>query len=117
MPIASLLNIDATITSVGSTTVDGEGNPVETTVTAAVKCHLQQISAEEVNIGDRSAPAIMAESAWRIFLPAGTALDPNDRITIDAADYEVRGAPWLVRNARSGVVDHIEANLIQVVRA
>ena len=47
-------------------------------------------------------------ASWRVFLPAGTALDGIDAIEVDDLVIEVRGEPWRVFNPRTGQESHVE---------
>lgn len=83
--------------------VRGLGDPVP------VKGLLQQLSSVEY-LTDRDTTV----TQWTVFLPAGTAVDPQSRVEYLGQMFEVTGAPEQVWNPRLARVTHIEAKLTEV---
>lgn len=117
-----LFTLTATITHVESDPDDPDeyGNPgtIETEITAA--CELQQVTRLEGSVDSGR----QAED-WVVFVdPMGedeggylieVELEGSDRVEIDGRTYELIGPPWPVRNPRTGVVTHIEAQARRVI--
>jgi hypothetical protein len=80
---------------------DDYGDEIREEVATATVCELQQTSSTEP--GDE-----VAETSFRVFLPATTNIDQDDSIVIDGHTYEVTGVPDLVRNPRTKADSHIE---------
>lgn len=110
MSIARLLNQSLTIQRRSSTSTDEYGNEVHTTTTSTVTVgYVEQATAEEVTV-DRETYV----TDWRVFLPAGTAVDGSDRIVYGSKTLEVVGAPHEVWNPRTRTTHHIEARAREV---
>ncbi len=110
MSIGGLLNQSLTIQRRSSTTTDEYGNEVPTTTsTVAALGYVEQVTAEEVTV-DRETYV----TDWRVFLPAGTAVDGSDRIVHGSKTLEVVGAPHEVWNPRTKTIHHTEARAREV---
>lgn len=83
--------------------VIGLGDPV------AVNGLLQQLSSTEY-LTDRDTTV----TQWTVFLPAGTAVDPQSQVVYMGQTFQVTGLPEMVWNPRSQKVSHIEAKLTEV---
>lgn len=105
MSYRGLLNQPLTIERRGTTSVDPDyGNDVPGTVSlVATEGYVEQTDAQEITV-DRET----YRTDWRVFLPAGTAVDGSDRIIHGSRTLEVIGAPHEVWNPRTRVVHHIE---------
>jgi len=73
---------------------------------SAVACWLHQTQASEDTRGGR-----FGEERWSVYLPADTALDIDDRVSVDGVVYEVAGPPWSAVNPRTGIVEFVQASL------
>jgi hypothetical protein len=114
--ISALLNTPCTITRrFDSGTNDPYGNALTTTFSTNTVCELQQLTrradAEAGGHGD------LSDTQWALFLPAGTVIDTDDKVTVTGQVFEVAGAPWPVRDPETGTVSHVEANLRRVAAA
>lgn len=112
MSLDALLNLGCTIVRVTQDgAADEYGNPTDTTLTAATRCYIEQRNATE-NTNDRSTTS----EDWLLMLPAGTAVDATDRVTVDGyGTFEVIGPPWPVRNPRADAISHVEATVRRTV--
>lgn len=109
MSLASLLNLTCTITRrTQAGAADRYNTPGQSTTTTTTVCELQQTSADE-NVTDRDAQA----SDFLLILPAGTAIDGGDKVTIEGVEYEVAGPPWAARNPRTQSASHVECRVIR----
>ncbi|MEH3055548.1 MAG: hypothetical protein PGN13_16345 [Patulibacter minatonensis] len=72
---------------------------------AEVLCELQQDDHTET-------ADVAAVSTWTLFLPPGTTITPESRVTAGGQTFDVRGAPWEARDPISGAISHIEATLV-----
>lgn len=106
MSVAALMNQVCTITSRATgATVDRYGNPAVTETTSATTCYAEQTRrTEDTTNTDQQA------QDWLVVLPAGTAVDGHDVITIGSLVLEVVGPPWPARNPRTQSVSHIEVS-------
>lgn len=105
--LADLLNRAVTIInrSDGSET-DGYGNAVPDEFLVETVGELQQQQrSEPVAEGE------LSDSRWLLVLPAGTLIGTGDAAIVDGEVYEVVGAPWPMRNPRTGAPHHIEATV------
>lgn len=102
MSISILMNQTCTvITRESSADRDDYGDEIREEVATSTVCELQQTSSTEP--GDE-----VAETSFRVFLPAATTIDQDDSIVIDGHTYEVTGVPDLLRNPRTKLDSHIE---------
>jgi len=107
-----LLNRPVTITRrTPSATEDAYGNPVDAVVTTTTVGELQQQQRSETDQGAWGLAGDIVQTVWLLVLPAGTAIDASDRVTIDGKDYEVIGDPWHARNPRTQQDAHVEVTL------
>lgn len=105
--LSQLLNRPCTITSrTASGEIDESGDETYTPTTVETVCELQQRRRDEPD-----AQGEFSDTDWLIFLPAGTAIDTSDTVTVDGVTYEVVGDPWPARNPRTQTVSHVEASL------
>lgn len=87
MSFAALLVRDVTILH-STTTIDEYGDPVHTWAgTAVTPGWLSQLTALE----QRNSSAEV--TTWHLSLPAGTAIEAQDRVTVDGIVYELTGPP------------------------
>lgn len=71
-------------------------------------CEIQQQQrSEPTDEGDLSV------TQWLVIFPAGTVADSGDAVLVEDAEYQLIGAPWAVRNPRTGVEHHVEASATQ----
>lgn len=104
MSLANYLNQSCTITSrATAATTDRYGNPDVTTTTASTVCYCEQRNATE-----DTANTDQQSQEWKVLLPAGTAVDGHDLITVGSLVLEVIGPPWPARNPRTQSVSHVE---------
>jgi hypothetical protein len=108
MSISTLINRPCVIlqrSQPGS--VDSYGNLETVDVEAETVCALQKqatlASSEPAGEGEFSA------TGWNIFLLAGVDINTGDAVVVDGLTYELVGDPWPVRNERTGVISHLEA--------
>ena len=71
-------------------------------------CSFQPVSSETYWTDVSQAVTVSA----RLFMPPGTDVQPDDRITVRGTDYAIQGAPeaW---ESPTGAVSHIVVNLIE----
>lgn len=113
MGVADLMTRSATLLRYAdSGEVDEYGDAVKTLTETSVSCELQQ---QRRNEDDEQAE--VAESRWRLFLPAGTEVDTGDAIEVGGDRYELVGEPWPVHNPRTEEISHIEATVRRVAGA
>lgn len=112
MTLQQLLNRPVTITRrTGGTTEDPYGNQLDDTVTVATVGELQQQQRLETESSWSERAGEVLQSTWLLVLPANTAVDGGDKVTVDGQDFEVQGTPWHARNPRTGEAHHVEATL------
>lgn len=105
--ISNLLTRPCTLLIRSSDGEDAYGNAIVTVEEVETVCAFQKQSSA-ADAEDRS-QSNLAESAWNLFLPAGTEINSGDGVTVDDLEYEVDGDPWPVRNEQTGVFSHVEA--------
>jgi len=101
MGILKLLTADVTVTRRTADGTDEYGNPEPTETVEATVGYAEQSTAYD----DR---AERSTEEWRVFLPAGTAVDAGDRVAIYELELELTGPPHPVHNPRIGAVSHVE---------
>lgn len=107
MAIQQLLTRPCTITRrTASNATDDYGNVTRVTTTVETVCELQQRERSEP--GDQGE---FSDTSWLLILPAGTAIDTGDQVTVDSRGYELVGDPWPARNPLTGAESHIEATV------
>jgi hypothetical protein len=105
--IDHLLNIPCTITHVSqSGAADVYGNPTESTTTTDTVCWLSR--------GSHKPDERSGEAAWQfdtldLFLPVGTTIDGDDRVTARDITYDVIGPPWDHPHPVTGDAVYIQA--------
>lgn len=87
-----LMNLPCTILTVAESTADIYGDPTTTTTPTTTVCWIDRRG----NLGDSSEK--VGPENWQIdtldlYLPAGTAVTGNDRVTVNDLSYEVVGPP------------------------
>lgn len=89
------------------TAVDAEGNTVRAVAAGAtVRGLLQQVSVEE---SDETLQ--LQGSVWRLFLPAGTQIGPDDQVVAGDLRLRVDGLPDYAASPRAG--SHVEVRLVR----
>ena len=111
MTIDRLFVPDGVVIVRAATTTDRYGNTVsdwEDTTRTTVDGWVAQTGTDE-GVGDRQ----HVTSTWAVFLPAGTDLEPGDRVEWQGDTFEVHGRPNRARRAgrTRGGVHHVEAEL------
>ena len=104
MSIEALMRTPCTLVvrEPGAPDVYGDPVPVETLTTTT--CELQQVGARE-ELGDQ-----VQVTTWRLFLPKDAPARGWDSVRLDdGSTYELQGDAWLVKNARTGNLHHVEA--------
>lgn len=105
MTFRALLPHSVTIVRYDDSTEDAYGNPVRAeTGRSTSPGRLWQVATEEREDGENT-----VVDRWKVFLPAGTALDAGDELLEGGRRFEVLGTPEQVYAART--VHHIEAQL------
>lgn len=106
-PIEQFFHTPATVHHVeqDSPARDEYGNIVTSATTSTTRCYMAQQSRTEVGLDN------IERERWATYFPADTALDANDRVVVEAGEYEVIGQPWPVVHPATGFVDHLEATL------
>lgn len=107
MSLSQLINRPCTLTRrspSGARNQYGKRLPTQTTVETL--CELQQQSRDEPGEAGE-----FGDTTWLLVLPAGTAIDTSDSVTVDGDVYELVGPPWEARNPRTRQVSHIEATV------
>lgn len=113
MSLASLLGRPCTIVQRSdSGATDPYGNDVATEALLETVCEIQQQRRDEP--GDQGE---VSDARWLGILPAGTELGTGDGVLVDDMLFECVGAPWPVRNPRTGQESHVEASLRRVAAA
>lgn len=107
MSVTGLMTATVTITRRTPDGTDEYGNPDTVETTETTVGYAEQATAYD----DRQE---RSTEEWRVFLPAGTALDAGDRVAIYEVTLEVAGPPWPVTNPRLGAVSHVETTARQV---
>lgn len=92
--------------------LDAYGAEIPTDSTTEILGELQQTRRSEPNDAGE-----FSDTAWTLFLPAGTLINTGDAVICDGERFEVVGAPWPARNPRTGVASHIEASLRRTASA
>lgn len=110
--ISQLLTRPVTISRRSPGAADDYGNATSTTATVQTVGELQQRSRSEP--GDQGE---VSDSGWLLVLPAGTAIDTSDTVTVGGQVFEVTGDPWHARWPRTGVESHVEATVRRVAGA
>lgn len=103
--IDGLLTQPVTITRRTSEARDSYGNVRLTDAAPVATVGLAQQNGETDNLDSQD----QAAGDWWLYLPAGTAIDRNDRATVAGLTLEVVGRPRAVTRGTTGVVHHIEA--------
>ena len=97
MSLRSLLNEPVTVQHVDASGVDVYGNATNTSLsTTATVGYLEQTVSTENQV-DRDTVV----TDWQAFLPAGTQIDPNDRLVFNTGTFEVVGLPAVFYNPRT----------------
>lgn len=87
--------------------VDAEGNTIRAVQAGVtVQGYLQQSSAEE---SDET--QLLQASAWRLFLPAGTQIGPDDQVLAGSLRLRVDGQPDFLATPRGA--SHVEVRLVR----
>lgn len=102
--VLSRMTKTATLRARTSSGTDEYGNPTEVEATSSSKCHVRPLSTDELPDG-------ISSERWKIYLPAGTALDVDDRVSVDGELYEVVSVPTERYNPRSRMVEAITAEI------
>lgn len=106
MSLASLLPQTVTVVRYDNSTEDDRGNPTRAeTSRSDVRGRLEQIRSLERTTGQDT-----VSDRWRLYLPAGTAIDAGDEVEEGGRTFRVDGTPALIYGAVS--VHHIEAILL-----
>ena len=106
-----LMTLPCTIDHVAQTgAADVYGDPTETTTTTASTCWIEQIRRS-----DDTLLSSQQSEQWAGYFRPDVVIDGSDRVTVDAATYQVMGPPWRAFNPRLKRVTHIEATLERVV--
>lgn len=102
-----LLNQDVTIEHRAYSGTNDHGAPsLATTSTETVKGYLeQQRSTSDASVQGRQDTS---RADWLLILPAGTAIDHTDRVTVDGTTFEVIDIPWSPTRATTGLAHHVE---------
>lgn len=89
----------------GTKVRDWAGTLTKTTVSG---CELQPVASDTAWTDTSQAVTIEA----RLWLPAGTDIQPDDRVEAGGVLYAIQGAPkpW---QSPTGAVDHIECDLVR----
>lgn len=113
MTLTALLNLPVTIIHRSSSgDLDEFGGELTGETLTETVGELQQVKRAEPN--DQGE---ISDSSWLLVLPAGTEIDTSDGVIADGQVFEVVGAPWRVRNPRTGLRSHVEASLRRVATA
>ena len=87
----------------GTKVRDWDGTVTSTTVAG---CEFQPVTSDTAWTDTAQAVTVDA----RLWLPAGTDIEPDDRIEHDGVLYAIQGAPKAWKSP-TGRIDHIEADL------
>jgi len=99
-----------------ASTLDEYGNAVDVDTTTTTVCELQQQQRRESDASSQGARAgDVVTTVWLLVLPAATAIDAGDKVTVDGVKFEVDGLPWAARNPRTRIESHVEATLRRTV--
>ena len=105
-PIARLLTKPVTLHSrSASGAEDAWGSPVITETALQTMCYYRLARTGD---NDRGDGATTVWENYEIFLPANTAIEPYDAVTLDGLKLEVVGRPDPEWNARTGEVNHVK---------
>ena len=100
----------ATITTVSlSGPPDAHGVAGEVVTQRSVRCWLHQTQRSE-----QTAPVGEQAETWSLYLPVGTVVSGEDRITVGSDVFELTGPPWPVLHPTSQKVTHVEATVKRV---
>jgi hypothetical protein len=104
-----LMTMPCTITPMGVTSRDAANDDVITAGTpVSTVCYLHQTARNE------TASGATVDETFALYLPPATAIEADDRITVDGNTYEVDGPPWRAFNPRSQAHTHLEATVRRV---
>lgn len=108
-----LLNIPCTIHTVSESTVDEYGDPTTSTRNRSTVCWIDRRG----NHGDGTEQ--VGEANWQtdtldLYLPAGTTITGNDRLTVSSLLYEVVGPPHEHLHPRTGDGVYVAARIKRV---
>ena len=104
---ASLMTQPVTITlRVEDGAPDRYGNPTVTETPFDTLCFAEQRSSSSTG-----PEAQVLQARWKLMLPAATPINGWAKVELDNRPYEVVGFPWYVRNPRTGLISHVEADL------
>jgi hypothetical protein len=87
-----LMNIPCTILTVAESTADIYGDPTTATTSTSTVCWIDRRG----NTGESAevnGPANWQTETLDLYMPAGTTVTADDRVTVNGATYEVLGAP------------------------
>ena len=102
MSLSGLLAVTVTVYRPSFDAIDAYGNPQPGTETSTTyPARIEAMSSDEL-VRDRD--TVVAD--WRLFLPAGAAIGPFDRIESDGKSFEVWGDPIEQRSPRG--IHHLE---------
>lgn len=88
--------------------LDEYGNPTVTWMTEDTVAYVEQTTTEERVVGRE-----VQSADWLVVLPAGTALDPEDRVEVPdvPAMFEIVGHPSRPRRPAANTESHVEARM------
>ena len=87
---------------------DDFGDPTEVVVSTTFLGYVWQEATDETTAGGE-----IPRERWRFAIDraAAAVLDSGARIVADGLTYDVAGAPWPAKNARTGLVEYVLADL------
>lgn len=82
------------------------GDKVKNETVVQTVCELQQRSRKE-----EDGKAELSDTGWRAYFLPDIRPRTGDVLIVDSEEYEVIGDPWVARNPRTKLVEHVEASL------
>lgn len=105
-----LLNIPCTIHTVAESTVDEYGDPTVATTNTTTVCWVDRRQAGTEVVGE----ANWQTDTLDLYLPAGTTVTGNDRVTVNELLYELVGPPHEHLHPRTGDGVYVAAKIRRV---
>lgn len=108
-----LLNIACTIHTVTESTADIYGDPTTTATTTDTVCWIDR-RGNTTDAAEQVGEANWQTDTLDLYLPAGTTVTGNDRVTVNSQLYELVGPPHEHLHPRTGAGVYVAAKIRRV---
>lgn len=108
----NLINRACQVVRRGPSAEDDYGNEIPSETVVSTVCEFQAATSS-ADAEDRSQNNL-AEGKFDVFFPVGTDVTSGDALILDGVEYEIDGEPWVARNPSTGVLSHVEAQVVRV---